>query len=701
MGPMFDNEPAAREIFEEWRRNIGDEDHDERIRVSVVENTRDGSDPSYHVHIGINWDAVSGEIQQDDYMMMVSRHHKMVPKTVSEHLQGFKRWTREYGCYLLVPAVMRNNEPFPILELAVKKKQIHFRYIDEITDRNDPDVILVPSLAPSSLEPPDGRSVEPPDAERLTAILADFEHRAMNGAVRTRFDPMILDRLYTVERDAQGLVVPDSVDPILWALAQIEAEESFVEACLSVPLEKLQADYVELLRYQFEPMRKLMTDNDVDVDTFSQWASERADFRRQFTKNADDLLDALTRMWTEYAPIVIFHLTKMQSLKAVYGGSGFPLAQSRFWSNVLLYADTLVVPDPILSTFFMAKTASPEESLYHHFSHCLNAIEYAELATSGLDIPPVVFAPTLGIIYDSFRDLGAEKAGFDTARHMSKLFNFRMKTVDDVEGFFGAAKDLDSLLAAVREPGYFLLNDKVPRVPREQARENLEYISSTFDLPGMSEVDVIRHSFLGRWLQYELLCAQASVLGGLPIMDAPAVWEYFTWGLQFGESGVGDRDSINEIVIQHCVHEALMDFPFIEEISPQAMLEVRKQNRLQDLRALIREGISQVSGTDRGSCEEVGSRVSANMKNAIAAHKESIRELQKLGARIAFEGVGLGASAGLSIAAASNASVPLGIVAAVLQALGVKSVRDITKDGHQLLANIKRHQRNPIGLLFR
>ncbi len=44
-GPAFENQQAAEIIFSEWQRNIGEEDIHEKIRVSIIESSRDGSDP--------------------------------------------------------------------------------------------------------------------------------------------------------------------------------------------------------------------------------------------------------------------------------------------------------------------------------------------------------------------------------------------------------------------------------------------------------------------------------------------------------------------------------------------------------------------------------------------------------------------------------------------------------------------------------
>lgn len=703
MGPTFEDESAARLIFEEWQRNIGAEDIRELIRVAVIQKSRDGSDPSYFVHISANVEVVASEINDDKYFMMTSRYNKMAPVKVSQYLLAFQENFRRLGRYLLVPTVTRHNEAVPLFKLGILKKTIHFRFLDEIKDRNDPDVILVPELAPPPPNLPDVKPDVEPDAERITVILREFEREVMTGGVKVNFDPMILDRLYTVDRDDNGLVVPSSVDPILLALAEMVAQDRFVKMCLSVPLRDVQRGYVDALRARFEPFQALMKDHNIDGDAFARWASEKESFRKDFRKQAEELFQSLTNIWRDTAPVVCFHLERMQTLKAVYGGAGFPLADKRFWSNTLLYADTLVVPDPILNTCFMAKTASPEESLYFQFKHCINALEYVSLATTDMKVPLIVFAPTLTIIHESLMNHVRDNAQEDLAPHMSKLFQYKMANYAEVQSFFNATGNVSTLIKAVKQPRYFLLNSDVPRVPKEQAKESLDYLVGTFDVPNMPENMMLLLSFLGRWMQYETSLAQSSILAGIPIMDAVAPWEYFAWGLEFSGKNASDGNSTQarDMAIQHVLHKGLGEFPFINDISAEALIALRQRGLLNDLRTIIRRGVNELASVSPEVCSEVRSRVVENMRSAIKENEDSIRDLRKQGISIVAEAVGLTAASGLAIAAAMHAPVSIAVSAVLARAFGVKSVRDIGDKGRVLLETVKKRQRNPIGLLFK
>ena len=696
MGPAFKDRPSAENIFSEWIRNFGDHDALEQIRVSIIEHSRDGSNPDYHVHISENFDAIIDQLKDESRLFAISRIHKMTPGSPSANLEQFKRLILKYGKYIFVPVVFTAGELTPLFEFGIIKTKVNLRYLDEVKGNNDPDSIVL-----KENETPDQEikaQDAPPNPEQLTAMLADFERQAMNGSVPFKYDPMILDRLYTVKRDGRGIVIPESVDPILYALALLTAEKSFVKSCLSQNLIDIQRQYVEILRHHFEPFQKLMKQHGLDIHALAQWASQRKEFKKEFRSRTDDLFNGLAEFWKSASPVVIFHLQRMQTLKAVYGGSGFPLENSRLWANTLVYADTLVVPDPFLGTLFMSKNASAEESLYYQFKHCLNALEYGDLALSDVDPPLVVFLPILPILHDGMINIARELAEADLARQMSDIFEYPMRNYDDVREFFNAAGQVETLLSAIRNPKSFLLNTDVTRDPRMQAEESVAYFSKAFNIGGCSGVQALLMAFFGRWLQYRICCAQSAIAGGVPIIDAPTSWEYYVWGLQHESI---DGKSAKDILIQHSLHDSFKSFPFVNNITPTSLIKARQTKSLATLRTTLQQGIDEISHIAPDTHKEIAVTVSENIRNALAESSEDIKNLVKLGASVVVETSAQGISAGLSIAAACQASIPLAVMATIMRAFGVKSVRDIKKDCQKLIDGVRQHQRNPVGLFFK
>ena len=94
LGLAFENEDAARKIFETWHERYGENDEYEELRVSIVEGEIQGEPPGYTVHVGSDPDAAIKRFKDagyefdvdDDIMMMVGQINRMNPSEDSKYL---------------------------------------------------------------------------------------------------------------------------------------------------------------------------------------------------------------------------------------------------------------------------------------------------------------------------------------------------------------------------------------------------------------------------------------------------------------------------------------------------------------------------------------------------------------------------------------------------------------------------------------
>ena len=150
MGLAFQNEAAARKIFEGWHERYGDNDRYEELRVSIVEGQIKGKDDGYTVHIGPDPDAVlkrfkdTGYAFDDEILICVSRLNRMYPPSDSKNLSLFKTSYGEHKTYFLAPGVVSEDGKRlkPIFELGIFKGKIHFRNVSEISS-NDIDSVVM------------------------------------------------------------------------------------------------------------------------------------------------------------------------------------------------------------------------------------------------------------------------------------------------------------------------------------------------------------------------------------------------------------------------------------------------------------------------------------------------------------------------------------------------------------------------------
>jgi len=139
LGLIFSQLDAARAIFERWRTQLGDEDSDTQIRVSVILDCHQGEQPHrYFVSIGTNIERLP---KQNGEVMLVSRNYACSVSNwpaLSLCLEEAK-----CGSYLLLPAHADNDVRTCLWDMSIKKTKLVVKYIDEIGENDQDRAVLL------------------------------------------------------------------------------------------------------------------------------------------------------------------------------------------------------------------------------------------------------------------------------------------------------------------------------------------------------------------------------------------------------------------------------------------------------------------------------------------------------------------------------------------------------------------------------
>ena len=140
MGLVFKNDEAAVDIFAGLQEELGEEDLEDRLRVSIIRGISAKNPAWYRVVIGTELKALKGPTNaQLAYAMMVSRLQTMTPNS-SANLERFLANYATAGAYYLAAALMGEDrhQVKAIGKIRVNKKRLHIRQAWEIGP-NDPD----------------------------------------------------------------------------------------------------------------------------------------------------------------------------------------------------------------------------------------------------------------------------------------------------------------------------------------------------------------------------------------------------------------------------------------------------------------------------------------------------------------------------------------------------------------------------------
>lgn len=134
----FKDEDAGKVIFKGWRKQLGEIDTDEQLRISIITGIDKIHPASYAVVVSAN-----PKLKKESHtaqLIMISRTNRMVPLD-SRNLDRFLKHFNNVGKYFLVPAhfVDVSTQPQLFYELCIGKEELRVCPAWELTE-NDPDI---------------------------------------------------------------------------------------------------------------------------------------------------------------------------------------------------------------------------------------------------------------------------------------------------------------------------------------------------------------------------------------------------------------------------------------------------------------------------------------------------------------------------------------------------------------------------------
>lgn len=150
IAPVFRDRDAAAEIFMEWRRELGADDGQDRIRVSVVRGISAANPHAYRIVIGADMAATVFEKNSAKFVMTVFRVCQMDPKS-SVNLDRFLVSYAKHGSYDLLPAYTPPGtvNPHPSDErFWIRKRKLRVVNAWEIAEGDFDSVAITPDTKP-------------------------------------------------------------------------------------------------------------------------------------------------------------------------------------------------------------------------------------------------------------------------------------------------------------------------------------------------------------------------------------------------------------------------------------------------------------------------------------------------------------------------------------------------------------------------
>ena len=222
---------------------------------------------------------------------------------------------------------------------------------------------------------------------------------------------------------------------------------------------------------------------------------------------------------------------------------------------------------------------------------------------------------------------------------------------------------------------------------------------------GSSVADIAYGALFGRMMQSNDLLLRSARYAGTPLIDAPTSWQYLLWKYEYDADRPGTSEKeVREAVISKAIaSEGSTEFGMLSGVPARALIELRRNGALLNLRETIRTGLNDIDLSSPDSLSTVADEVIANIDRSFEAHDKELRNITS--SRRKFFGLDVSrwiAGGGVSLAAALAHNVGLAVLAAVAPSIvGTPSIPDLQKRWQDLQSQSKKLKRSPAAILFR
>lgn len=141
MAFMFENEKAARQIFEGWQKRFGTTDEKEEISISIIRKLPNQN--KHHYCILITSSLPDKEsFRSDQILSMATRSMVMEPDS-DVNLERFLDSYKHFGAFCLIPAVFSGvGEPKLLTELSIYKRSLTVKLAKNIDEHDIESIAL-------------------------------------------------------------------------------------------------------------------------------------------------------------------------------------------------------------------------------------------------------------------------------------------------------------------------------------------------------------------------------------------------------------------------------------------------------------------------------------------------------------------------------------------------------------------------------
>ncbi len=540
--------------------------------------------------------------------------------------------------------------------------------------------------------------------ERLRRRLKILQQQFKEGKIKIAKGLKVEESLLAVRTGPDGEIDLDTVDGLVRSMAL--AAEHFHdrnELKESISLSEIQNTYFEFIEQNFGRFYEIMVQRGLSPHDAGMAAIQSQASIDEVNQYVDEFLNIIDEYWKQTGDIAHIHIEDMhKNAKGVFGGDLFPSPYENIASKCGIYMDTVVLPDPFLRSRHIFNNMNDKDRAYYLIKHALNILQYKTLACANVEPPIVVILPDIAELQEDekefFHDLGKQ----DSLIHSGKLFGRNFDSIEELLEFAGKLDTAERVVAEIKDDSRILFDTEWEGSPEEQIKRAMSDKHAKMigiNHPGM----IIASQSVGRMSVSNELLIKSRRLRGTPIIDAPTSWQYLAWKMEYDAERVEKNENVTDLhVVRGLQNLANGEMEWLGNVPPEALIEIRQQDAMGDIRELLGKGIEELTSNNPNNYHRSHDQVFDNINEAFEQHKQKIKELQSKKWKFAGSDIGSWLVTGTLGVTAAATGTPVWALAAIAvdQLLDAPKLKDIPSSIKELVKENKELNQSPVGILF-
>jgi len=338
----------------------------------------------------------------------------------------------------------------------------------------------------------------------------------------------------------------------------------------------------------------------------------------------------LNRLYKTVGPY--HHAAELGGIKAVMGGGAhFRTTQLAAAKRMVLYTDTVLIPDPI---FAMIEAERPEERFHsiRILQEMFFLLRLKPLVDADLGVPPVVVFPSFDRLLQQHDQTSREKLTEFVGGTLGVLLNLPLTCIEDAVGFatgnpeeFLEAVKVNQLLVApggsIGEPLDEALRRYIGEIGEWRTPSYMSFINS------LSDAQKVCNALLERFEPQFHLIDNAIGMRAQPLLSVEQQAYYFKL------SAKARNDSLERGLAISATTRASIDalatrrFEWLSNASIDALVEMRLNNENEQFRKRLAESTSILRDADFEDTDRVAAEVASGIGGLLNDYRSEARRL--------------------------------------------------------------------------